>query len=189
MGIFDKFLQIYWWIFNKPYYKVTIVKDMEIIKTIVQRVDATERGRDIAIIDTSLKMAWWLMPEVCFRKGNVFLMTVDIENAVPLVEDIKIITQGDIFIREISIKRLTKAPLQVGGVEKSGKAKKFVEVYFPPTLLFEKTKAFMVKQVMAEPPNAWAEKKWAIIGVAALVVVAIFLVLQSGVLNHGLGAA
>jgi hypothetical protein len=184
MAALDKFLQLWYWIFNTPYYQVMIVKDMEKIKTIIQKVSSTEQGKDIAIIDRALKCAWWLIPEVCFRDGKKFLMTVDIENAVPLVEDIKIITEGDLFIKEISITRLTKAPLKYGEIEKSGKPKKFVEVYFPPTLLFEKMKGHFVRQTLAEPESPWAEKKWAIIGVGVCVVIIVFLVLQSGILNR-----
>lgn len=181
---FNAITELYYWIFNIPYYKVLVVKDMEKIKYIVQKIANTKDGRDIAIIDTSLKCAWWTMPELCFRDGKKFLMTVDLENAVPLVEDIKIVTEGNLFIREISIKRLTKAALKLGEVEKSGKPKRFTEIYFPPTLLFEKIKAHFVKETLKNPPSVWEEKKWVFIALIAGIVIIVYLVLQSGVLNR-----
>lgn len=184
MSIYNNILEWYYWIFNTPYYRVTVVKDMEVIKSIIQKVTSTERGKDIAIIDPKLKMAWWTMPEVCFRSGKKFIMYVDIENAVPLVEDVKIITTGDIFIKEISIKRLTNATLTLGDVEKSGKAKRFVEVYFPPTLLFAKLRGHFITETIAEPPSIWQEKKEAIIAAVIGLVIIAYFVLNSGVLNN-----
>jgi len=182
-----KLIETYYWIFNIPYYKVMVVKDMEKIKEIVQKVATTEKGKDIAIIDRPLKMAWWIVPELCFRDGKKFLMTCDIDNAVPLVEDTKIITEGNLFIKEVNIARLTQAPLKVGDIEKSGKAKKFVEIYFPPTLLFQKISAHFVKEAMSNPPSKWEELKVAIIaGFIALVIIA-YMFMQSGALNS-LGA-
>lgn len=175
--------EFYYWIFNIPYYKVLIVKDMEKIKYITQKVASTEKGLDIAIIDRPLKMAWWMLPELCFRDGKKFLMTVDIDNAVPLVEDIKVITEGEMFIKEISISRLTKAPIKVGDIEKSGKAKKFVEIYFPPTLLFQKINAHFVKETLSNPPSKWEELKVAIIAGVVGIVIIFYMLVQSGTLN------
>jgi len=188
MSLYNQILEWYYWIWNTPYYKVTVVKDMEVIKSIIQKVASTQKGKDIAIIDTKLRCAWWTMPEVCFRSGKKFLMYVDLENAVPLVEDIKIVTTGDVFIKEISIRRLTNAPLKLGDVEKSGKAKRFVEIYFPPTLLFEKIRGHFVKETIADPPSVWEEKKEAIIACAIAAVIIVYLILNSGVLNTVGGA-
>lgn len=176
--------ELYYWIFNIPYYKVLVVKDMEKIKYITQKVATTEKGKDIAIIDRPLKMAWWTMPELCFRDGKKFLMTVDIDNAVPLVEDIKVITEGDIFIKEISISRLTKAPIKVGDIEKSGKAKKFVEIYFPPTLLFQKVNAHFVKETLSNPPSKWEELKYPLIALVIGMVIIFYMLFQSGTLQQ-----
>lgn len=176
--------ELYYWILNIPYYKVMVVKDMEKVKWIVQKVATTEKGMDIAIIDRSLKMAWWTLPELCFRDGKKFLMTVDIDNAIPLVEDIKVITEGDMFIKEISITRLTKAPIKVGDIEKSGKAKRFVEIYFPPTLLFQKINAHFVKETMSNPPSKWEELKYAIIACVIGVVIIFYMLFSSGTLNN-----
>jgi hypothetical protein len=178
------FTEFYYWVFNIPYYKVLIVKDMEKIKYITQKVSSSEKGLDIAIIDRPLKMAWWMLPELCFRDGKKFLMTVDIDNAVPLVEDIKVITEGDMFIKEISISRLTKAPIKVGDIEKSGKAKKFVEIYFPPTLLFQKINAHFVKETLSNPPSKWEELKVALIAGVIGIVIIFYMLFQSGTLNN-----
>jgi hypothetical protein len=184
MSIYNQLIEWYYWIFNTPYYRVTVVKDMEVIKTLIQRVTDVKKGKDVAIIDPKLKMAWWIMPEVCFRSGKKFIMYVDIENAVPLVEDIKVITTGDIFIKEISIKRLTNAPITLGDVEKSGKAKRFVEIYFPPALLFVKLRGHFITETMSDPPSLWDDKKEAIIAICIAMVIIAYMVLNSGVLNN-----
>jgi hypothetical protein len=175
--------ELWYWLFNVPYFKVMIVKDMEKIKTLIQKVASTEKGKDIAIIDKSLKRAWYIMPEVCFRDGKKFLMTCDIDNAVALVEDIKIITTGNLFIKEITITRLRNAKLKQGEKETTGKPIKFVGVEFPPTLLFEKIAAYFVTQTIKPAPNAWEEKKWIFIALAFALVAIVYLILQSGVLN------
>jgi hypothetical protein len=180
---FNFVLEMYYWLFNKPYFKVMIVKDMEKIKTIIQLVASTEKGKDVAIIDKSLKRAWWIMPEVCFRDGKKFLMTCDIDNAVPLVENIKIITTGNLFLKEITITRLRRAQVKQGDKQTTGKPIKFVGAEFPPSLLFEKLGAFFVTQTVKPAPNAWEEKKWVFIGFAAALVIVVYLVLQSGVLQ------
>ena len=175
--------EIYYWIFNIPYYKVMVVRDMEKIKYIVQKVATSEKGMDIAIIDRQLKMAWWIMEELAFRDGKKFILTVDIENAIPLIEDIKVITSGNTFVKEVSITRLSKAPIKIGEYEKSGKPKRFTELYFPPAVLFEKINAHFVKEVIKMQPSKWEELKTAIIaGVIGLIII-VYMVLQSGALT------
>lgn len=179
----DVFTEAYYWIMNTPYYKMTVVKDMERIKTIIQKVTDTEKGKDIAIIDRGLKMAWWKMPELCFRDGKKFLGYLDIENAVPLIEDIKVETSGNLFIKEISITRLTQSKTEAG-LGKSGKPKKFIEIFFPPTLLFQKCEAHFVKEVLKNPESKWAELKWVFIAACFAAVAIAYLLLQSGALNN-----
>lgn len=176
--------EAYYWIFNIPYYKVLVVKDMEKVKYIIQKVATTEKGKDIAIIDRPLKMAWWTLPELCFRDGKKFLMTVDIDNAIPLVEDIKVITQGNLFIKEISISRLTKAPVRAGDPEPSGKPKRFVEIYFPPTMLFQKIEAHFIKETLKNAPSKWEELKWVFIAMIAGAVVVFYMLLSSGTFSQ-----
>jgi hypothetical protein len=185
---FNAIYEMWYWLFNVSYYKVTIVKDMEKIKTLIQKVASTEKGKDIAIIDKSLKRAWWIMPEVCFRDGKKFLMMCDIDNAVPLVEDIKIITTGNRFLKEITITRLRRAGVKAGEEKTTGKPIRFVGAEFPPTLLFEKTAAFFVKETIKPAPNAWEEKKWIFISAFIALVVLGYLVLQSGILQQMNGA-
>ena len=175
--------EIYYWIFNIPYYKVMVVRDMEKIKYITQKVATSESGKDIAIIDRQLKMAWWIMEELAFRDGKKFIMTVDIENAIPLIEDIRVITEGNTFIKEVSITRLSKAPIKAGEFEKSGKPKRFTELYFPPPVLFEKLNAHFVKEVIKMQPSKWEELKVAIIAGVIGMVIIVYLLLQSGALS------
>lgn len=180
-------IELWYWLFNTPYYKVLVTKDMEKIKYIVQKVATKEKGKDAYIIDTKLKKAWWNMPEVCFRDNKKFLMTVDLDNAVPLMEESKLVTEGvmkDIFVREISIDRLTNSTLTLEDMKKyNGKPYKFAGASFPPQLLFEITKGTMVTNVLSNPPSAWEEKKWVFIAAVAGLVVVVYLILSSGVLN------
>jgi len=182
---FNALYEMYYWIFNKAYYTVMIVKDMEKIKNIIQRVDDTEKGKDIAIIDTKLKKAWLKLPEVCFRDTKKFLMTCDIDNAIPLVEDVKIVQDAilkDTFIRELTITQLTSSKMLIEGV--TGKPKKFSNVTFPPTVCFEMLDGHFVKETLANPPSIWQEKKWVFIALIAGIVIIIWMILNSGVLNQ-----
>lgn len=184
---FNAIYEIYYWIFNKAYYKAMIVKDMEKIKTVVQRVEDKEKGKDIALIDTKLKKAWFLMPEVCFRDTKKFLMTCDIDNAIPLVEDVKIVTDAvmkNTFVREISITRLTSSQFTLEELQRGkGNPKKFTAVYFPPQVLFEMLDGHFVKETLANPPSLWAEKKWVFIALIFGIVVIVYLLLNSGLLS------
>ena len=150
--------EMWFYIWNKPYYKVSVLEDMEIIKTIIQPVVSNEKGYDIAIIDKKLKMAWWKIPSICFRDGKKFLMMVDINNAIPLVEEIKVKTSDGILVKEVTLKTLTE---QIDSrTEHSGKGKKFIKIAYPPTILFQELEAHFVKESLKNPPSKWEEQKW-----------------------------
>jgi hypothetical protein len=147
-----KLIEIWYYIWATPYYKVTVINDMEKIKEIVQPVISKIKGSEFAIIDKKLKMAWWKIEGICFRDGKKFLMTVDINNAIPLVEKKKVETSGDLFVKELNMQMLIeeKADLRAEGL---GDGKKFVKISYPPTVLFQEVEAYNVKEVMSEPPN------------------------------------
>jgi hypothetical protein len=187
MAMFDSFYRFYWWIFNIPYYSVVIVQDMEKIKTIIQKVTDGKQGKDIAIVDRKLKRAWWKIPELCFRDGKKFIMYCDLDNAIPLVEDIKVETSGGIIIKRVTITRLKNTPIFD---IKKGKPKEFSEITFPPTSLFMLIDGHFVKQIGSKPPSVWEEKKWTIIGVALVIALIVYMLLASGIFqpNQVVGA-
>ena len=182
MAFFDKFYRLYYWIFNIPYFSIIILNDNERIKTIIQKVTEGKKGRDIAIIDRKLKRAWAKKENRCYKDGKKFIMHAKLENAIPMIEDTQTISSGDIIVKEIKIKQLKNNIKETLGLPI-----KFIEQdYFSSRMLFDLLDAFFLKQALSSPPSVWEEKKWAIIGVAICIVIIIYLVLSSGVLNRGM---
>lgn len=143
---------------NKPYYKVTVVNDMEVIKTIIQPAIDKRKGYDIAIIDKKMHKAWWKIDGICFRDKKKFLMTCDINNAIPLIEHKKVVTSGDLIIKEITMGQLVEQNADLRNIE-SGRGKKFLKIEYPPTVLFEELEGCFITDILAEPPNKLSEFK------------------------------
>ena len=181
MAMFDAFYKLYFWVFNIPYYSVIVTSNGEKLKTIIQKVTDGKNGADIAIIDRKLKKAW--TKETIYKDGKKFIGVVNIHNAIALTEIPIIESEGDILIKETTTKKLKSKLIDF---KKDGVPMRLAEKdYFPSTILFEKLDGHFVKQTIAKPPNAWEDKKWAIIGVAVCVVVIFYFVLSSGVLKGG----
>lgn len=179
MAFFDKFYRLYYWIFNIPYFSVIILNDNEKIKTVIQKVTEGKKGKSIAIIDRKLKKAWAKKENRCYRDGKKFIMHVKLENAIPMIEDTQLLSTGDIIIKETNKKQLKNDIKEVLGLPI-----KFIEQdYFSSRMLFDLLDAFFLQQALMKPPSTWEEKKWTIIGVAICIVIIIYLVLSSGVLN------
>jgi hypothetical protein len=179
-----KFIEYYYWIFNIPYYKCYVVKDQEIVKTLIQKLVAAKDGENLAIIAPEMKKAWWKLPEICFRSGKTFIMYLPLDNAIPLVEDTKINTTGDLFIKEVTSSRLIKETLS-GSKEASGKAVKFNEVVFPPDLLHEALRGHFVLEAISNPPSV-LEEYWKIALVIGGALVLIFWMITSSGMLTGL---
>lgn len=179
-----KLIEYYYWIFNIPYYKCYVVKDQEIVKTVIQTLTASKDGENLAIVSSSMKKAWWKIPEICFRRGKTFIMYLPLDNAIPLVENIKIVTTGDLFIKEITSKQLTKEILS-GKKEPSGKAIRFSEVIFPPDLLHEALRGHFVLETIANAPSV-LEEYWKIALVIGVALVLIFWMITSNGMLSGL---
>lgn len=150
--------EMWFYIWNKPYYKVSVVEDMEIIKTIIQPLVSNKKGYDIAIIDKKLKMAWWKIPTICFRDSKKFLMTVDTKNAIPLVEESKVTSTGEFIVKEVTLSLLTQG--SIDNRIQTGKGKTFVKIQYPPTVFFQEIEAHFVKEALKNPPSKWEEMKW-----------------------------
>jgi hypothetical protein len=177
-----KWIELYYWIFNIPYYKCYVVKDQEIVKTHIQKLTASKDGENIAIISSEMKKAWWKIPEICFRRGKTFIMYLPLDNAIPLVENIKVESTGGVFIKEITSAQLIKETLS-GKKEPSGTAIKFNEIVFPPDLLHESLRGHFVQETIANAPTM-IDEYWKIAVVIGVTIVLIFwFVTNSGALS------
>ncbi len=151
--------EMWYYIWNTPYYKVTVLSDMEVVRTIIQPLVSKEKGFDIAIIDKKLKMAWWKIPEICFRDGKKFLMTVDTDNAIPLVEDKKVTSTGGVIIKEVTLTVLTQSQIE-SDMKRNGRGKKFMKLQYPPTMFFQEIEAHFVKEGLKPEESKWEQQKW-----------------------------
>jgi len=152
-------IEMWFYIWNTPYYKVSVIEDMEVIKTIIQPLVSSKKGYDIAIIDKKLKMAWWKIPTICFRDNKKFLMMVDTKNAIPLVEETKVTQTGELIIKEVTQSVLKESNIDTR-VANTGKGKTFVKIQYPPTVFFQEIEAHYVKESLKNPPSKWEEQKW-----------------------------
>lgn len=152
-------IEMWFYIWNTPYYKVSVVEDMEVIKTIIQPLVSNKKGYDIAIIDKKLKMAWWKIPTICFRDSKKFLMIVDTKNAIPLVEETKVTSEGEFIVKEVTLSVLKESNID-NRITNAGKGKTFVKIQYPPTVFFQEIEAHYVKESLKNPPSKWEEQKW-----------------------------
>ena len=146
-------IELWYYIWSTPYYDVTVINDMEVIKHIIQPVVSKENGFDIAIIDKKLKMAWWKIDGICFRHGKKFLMTVDINNAIPLIEKKKVEESGDLVIKQMNMVQLIEN-VAFKTKNNTGQAKEFVKIEYPPTVLFQELEGHYVKKVIEPSPDS-----------------------------------
>lgn len=153
-----KLIEMWYYIFNTPYYKVSVLNDMEVVKTIIQPLVSNKKGYDIAIIDKKLKAAWWKIPAICFRDNKKFLMNVDLKNAIPLIEEKRVTSTGEFIVKEVTLSVLTQA--QIDNSTKLGTGIKFVKAQYPPTMFFQEIESHYVKEATANPPSKWEEQKW-----------------------------
>jgi hypothetical protein len=164
-----KFIEMYYWIFNIAYYRIMVVKDMEVLKTLIQPVIASPKlnGSDFAFIDKKGKKAWFKMPENCFRQGKRFIGMVDVDNAIQLIEDTKVKVEGDgLIIKEMTITTLKSSMIAVSD-EKTGKMKKFVTA-FPTQLLFEICSAHFVREALKNPKE---KQDWSLVVIILILAV------------------
>ena len=96
------------WIFNTPYFRVKIVKDMEILKTVIQPIlPKNDLNESDFIVSREDRKAWSALKNYCYRDGKAFECYADADNAIPLIEDKKVIEVKEymkgIFVKEVSI--------------------------------------------------------------------------------------
>lgn len=181
---FDK-LSAYWWDFWLiPYYKVNVIKGNKIVKVFNQKIVNSVKGSNIALIDKSSKLCWWITEDYIVHKAR-FIFNVDISNAVPLKLETNTKTTGDIIQKTTTIKKLTIDKVKAKLENKTGIPKAIVEIHFPSTLLYELIEAHFVVNTMAEPPSKWDELKWVFIVAIIAGAFLLWQLMASGVIGGG----
>jgi hypothetical protein len=176
-------IELFYYMFNIAYYKVMVVNGKEKIKYITQKEPSNEDGSEFFIINAKLKMAWFKLNDRCFTDGKKFLMTVDINNAIPLVCENSKIVEGEGLITKVIKNQKFKIDDKYHIDKDSGIPIKMVEITFPPTLLYQNMEAHFVKKVLASPKNKW---DWLVIPLIVLFIVigvVFYIYLQSKGVN------
>jgi hypothetical protein len=175
--------EIWYYIFNTPYFEVNINKDMRIIKTFVQPIISNTNTGTIAVTWKN-KYSWFILAGTCFQKKNKFIAHVDMENCIPLLEEKRIESfSNDFYITEKTIVSLKESGVEIidFNTDKSGKQKLFKSAAIPPVAFHQALSAHFLKEALRNPPSKWESLSTAIIiGVIGLVVIA-FLYFTSGV--------
>ena len=158
---FDIISAIYWDFLLIPYYKVYETKDNKIVKVFNQKVVNSMNGSNIALIDKSNKLAWWVTNDYIIHKARI-MFVVDINNAVPLKYEITKEISGNIITKE---RTTTKIKIDKSKMTKetNGIPKKIVEISYPTTLLYQLLEGHFIDKAMSEPPSKWEELKWVLI--------------------------
>lgn len=159
----DKLNEMMYYILNKPYFEVYVISNGRKVKRFVQLASSKVKGEDFFLISKDLKCAWW-KPDTPIIDGLKFKTFVDLNNAVPLRIDEEYNYIDSLFLikeeKKVTISEDTEKQKKN---PKNGKPVKFVEISFPPTLLYQKMEAHFIKLIMSSPPSKWEELKWVFI--------------------------
>lgn len=187
--MFDK---LYCFIFNKPYFDCVIRKNGIKVGELIQKEPNAIKGGDICLISKKFKMAWFkpispmyfrpvnstdeskisndekLLSKssgIIFVDGNRFFCVLDMENAIPLYEEISVLSETQ--NADLIVKVTTKSTLKCDASEikkkgHTGKAPDGMPVRlkpldFIPAMLFELLNANFVTLVMQKPKSKYEE--------------------------------
>lgn len=158
------------WIFNTPYYRVKLVKDMEILKTIIQPIlVSNDNNESDFIVSRNDRKAWSALKNFCYRDGKAFECYADIDNAIPLVEDKKVIEVKEylkgIVVKEVSMTEI-KSSISIN-YGKDVEIKKMKEIAVSPEFVFRQIDQKITKDILSADEFK-LDKKWVI---AALILV------------------
>lgn len=158
---FDAITALYWDFLLIPYYKVYEIKDNKVVKVFNQKVVNPLPGSNIALIDKSNKLAWWVTKDYLIHKARI-MFVVDINNAIPLKYEVTKEITGDIIKKE---KTTTKIKIDTSKVKEhmNGIPKKTVEISYPTTLLYQLLEGRFIDKAMSAPLSKWEELKWVFI--------------------------
>ena len=163
--------EIWFYIWNTPYIEAHILKDMRVIATITQKIIGAD-NEEVEIV-YKRKYGWIILPNIAFVKRNKFIMFLDLENCIPLMEEKKIIVEGDLFITEKTITVLKESGIEIKDfiTDKSGRGKMFKGAVMPPTLFHQIISAHFLRETLKNPSDSWEAKKWIVIAIVLGIVV------------------
>lgn len=168
--------EMMYYIMNKPYFKITVLSNNRKVKTFCQLASGKGKGEDFFIISKELKCAWF-KPQTPIIDGLKFITYVNLDNAIPLkIKTETKYTDNALTIKQEKILKISEDEDKQKIQYKDGKPVEFVEISFPPTILFQKVEALFVKEILAQPPSKWEEMKWVFI---ALILVGGFILWQA----------
>lgn len=151
--------EIIYFITNRPYFVVTILSNKRRIKKFIQPAASVEKGEAFFLIDRKLKMAW-RKPEEPIIDGLKFITFVNIKNAIPL----KVVKETKYETTAYSVKEkivlVIKEDEEKQKIEyKDGAPEKFVEISYPPIVLYQEVDAHFIKQIAESPTTAFDKLK------------------------------
>lgn len=174
--------EIWFYIWNTPYINAHILKDMRVIKVINQPIMG---NNDEEIQITYKKLyGWSILPNIAFVQKNKFIMFLDLENCIPLMEEKRVISAGELIITEKTITTLKESGIEFTDftTDKSGKAKMFKGAIMPPTLFYQIMSAHFLKEALKNPSDGWEAKKWIVVVIVlGLVVIGVTYLLTGKV--------
>lgn len=161
----DKVFALYWDFLQIPYYKVFVLKDGIVVKVFNQKAIDKQDGSNIALIDKTDKMCWWINRSHLKHKSR-FMFFVDINNAIPLVVTSTQKTSellNGLVIKEVKTTSFKIDKSKKEKIEKEtkkqldGKPFTFVEIAYPPTRFYQDIEANFVTKILSKPKSKWEE--------------------------------
>jgi hypothetical protein len=175
-----KLQEIWFYIWNTPYFEVHVLKDNRIITTLIQPIINNTKTGHIAVT-WKKKYAWLILATSAFVKKNKFIVFVDIENCIPLIDSERIeTTTSELYITEKTIVTLKKSGVKIVdyNTDASGRQKIFKGAIIPPVVFHQMVSAHFIHETLKNPPSKWEEMKNAVIvAVIGLVVIALVYML------------
>jgi len=158
-----KIIELWYYIWNTPYIEAHILKDQRIIGTVIQKIIGG-KNEEIQIVYKK-KYGWIILPNIAFVKKSKFIMFLDLENCIPLMEEKRIISDGNLFITEKTFTTLKESNIKFTdfNTDKSGKGKIFKSAIIPPTLFHQIVSAHFIHETLKNPSDDWENKKWIVI--------------------------
>lgn len=162
--------ELVYWIFNTPYYRIKIVKDMEILKTFTRKVlEENDKNSSDFLISEDMRKCWIALKNNCFRDGKAFECYADVDNCIPLIDSTKILEMkkymNGLITKEVSIKEVKiSSPIVYG---QNVEIKQMREIPVNPEFVFRLVKQNIAQETLTEHAMK-IDKKYII---AALIIV------------------
>jgi len=145
--------ELIYWIFNTPYYRIKIVKDMEVLYTLVVSIlHKTDNNLSDFVVSRKYHKAWLALTSHCFRDGKAYECYADLDNAIPLIEETKLKSTKEYFngilSKEVSITEV-KSNIAIN-FNRDIKVKKMREIQISPEFVFKMIEQKIVKEILTE---------------------------------------